>query len=611
MKITLIKTNKKNMQHLKLHTPESFQQLLHDDYYQKEVGKLREFCRYAHKYSEYEFMYRLPVVSSSTEMKADKEGNLLMKRFNGLLTLTVGVMRDEDEVEAVKQRCMMLPMTMMALTGSSRRTVKLVVAVCRADGLLPQQETEAEKLCQQAYPIVCQLYETIARTVHTTSNLTVTPALRKGDNSMLHAGFRMTFDEHPIINDNAVAMTIPDTLDQQPIADIVQRTDTTDNSTGQLMRQLIDFMEQTYDFRMNTIMGYVEYCPKDKPFYGWQPVDERAQNTIAMKAQAEGLNVWDKDIVRYLKSNMVRDYSPVTEFLLEVRGKWDGTDHIGALAATVPNDNPYWPQWFKTWFLGMVAQWIGRNTLYGNAIAPLLISKQGYNKSTFCKSLLPPQLQWGYNDNLVLSEKKSVLQAMSQFLLINLDEFNQIPPKVQEGFLKNLIQLASVKVKRPYAKHVEDFPRMASFIATANVSDILTDPSGNRRFIGIELTGPIDVRRRIKYTQLYAQAMALLEQDEPHWLDPKQTQLVMQSNQQFQLRSPEELYFSECFALTDNEEKGQWMTSTVIFDHIRKAAGAALKGGNIQRFGRVLSNIEGLKSRRTNRGTEYLVKPLR
>ena len=134
---------------------------------------------------------------------------------------------------------------------------------------------------------------------------------------------------------------------------------------------------------------------------------------------------------------------------------------------------------FRTWFLAMVAQWQHRNPRYGNALALLLISRQGYNKSTFCKSLLPPELQWGYNDNLVLGEKKSVLQAMSQFLLINLDEFNQISPKLQEGFLKNLIQLASVKVKRPYGKHVEDFPRLTSFIATANVTDLLADPTGS------------------------------------------------------------------------------------------------------------------------------------
>jgi predicted P-loop ATPase len=255
----------------------------------------------------------------------------------------------------------------------------------------------------------------------------------------------------------------------------------------------------------------------------------------------------------------------------------------------------------------MVVQWLGRNPRYGNSMAPLLISRQGYNKSTFCKSLLPPELQWGYNDNLVLSEKKAVLQAMSQFLLINLDEFNQISPKVQEGFLKNLIQLASVKVKPPYGKHVEDFPRLASFIATANVTDLLADPTGNRRFIGIELTGPINVSHRINYTQLYAQAMSLIDQGCQYWLDEEQTKLVMESNRQFQLRSPEEAFFHECFQIVAKEEEGQWMTAAAILHHMKRYAGSAVRGENVRSFGRFLSNLPEIISRHTRIGTEYLV----
>lgn len=115
---------------------------------------------------------------------------------------------------------------------------------------------------------------------------------------------------------------------------------------------------------------------------------------------------------------------------------------------------------------------------------------------------------------MILSEKRQVLQAMSQFLLINLDEFNQISPQVQQGFLKNLLQLPTVKIKPPYGSHVQEFPRLASFIATSNMTDILSDPSGNRRFLGVELTGPIDVSGRLNYEQLYAQAMQALERGE-------------------------------------------------------------------------------------------------
>lgn len=60
-----------------------------------------------------------------------------------------------------------------------------------------------------------------------------------------------------------------------------------------------------------------------------------------------------------------------------------------------------------------------------------LISTQGWNKTTFCEQLLPPELSWGYTGNLQMDDKRQVLQQMAQMLLINLDEFNQISPKTQ------------------------------------------------------------------------------------------------------------------------------------------------------------------------------------
>lgn len=612
MILTLIRTDKKNKKHLKRQQVENMLPIVSDDAYDDIIRVLRDFVQFSTAYAEFPYMHRLPVVYPSVALRSDAEGNIMMRSFSGWLTLTVGPLCNHEEVEAVKQATRILPFTVAAFAGSSGKTVKIVVSACRPDGSLPQTQEEAELFCQQAYPLAGSLYEVVLRTVHTNNRLTTGPAVRSDENCLLMTGFRMTYDVSPVIADHPVALLIPDipstfTRMGNVIGSSDNTEDTPDSRIGKETHELIKFLENRYSFRMNTVMGYVEYQRKDKWHYGWMPVDERVQNGMAMEARLAGLDIWDKDIHRYLKSSLVRQYDPIDEYLWGVRGKWDGKDHIGRLARTVPNDNPHWEQWFRTWFLGMVMQWRGRQTRYGNSMVPLLISKQGYNKSTFCKSLLPPELQWGYTDNLVLSEKKSVLQAMSQFLLVNLDEFNQISPKVQEGFLKNLIQLASVKVKRPYGKHVEDFPRLASFIATANVVDLLSDPSGNRRFIGVELTGPIDVKYRINYTQLYAQAITLLDKKEPYWLDEQQTRLVMESNMKFQMRSPEEMYFAECFDIPDIEKDGQWMTAAAIHQVIKRYAGSAIKNGNIRRFGRFLANVDGLRQRRTRFGMEYFV----
>ena len=196
---------------------------------------------------------------------------------------------------------------------------------------------------------------------------------------------------------------------------------------------------------------------------------------------------------------------------------------------------------------------------------------------------------------------------MSQFLLINLDEFNQIPATIQEGFLKNVIQLARVKIKRPYGKHVEDFPRLASFIATTNEHSVLADPSGNRRFIGIELTGSIDLSRPIDYEGLYGQAVNLLKRGEQYWFGESEVRDIMAHNRQFQILSPAEQWFNECFDIATDESDGEWLTCAAIFNRLKRYAGSGFKG-SLNHFGRVLNNMRGLSQRRSNIGKRYLVR---
>ena len=201
-----------------------------------------------------------------------------------------------------------------------------------------------------------------------------------------------------------------------------------------------------------------------------------------------------------------------------------------------------------------------------------------------------------------------VYQAMAQFMIINLDEFNQIWPQVQQGFLKNLIQLPTLKYKPPYGSHVMEFPRLASFIATSNMKDILSDPSGNRRFIGVELTGPIDVSVRPNYQQLFAQALSALNNGEKSYFDAQQVKLIMKSNSQFEIIQPIDQYFLLYFELVEDEKEGEYLTAAEIFDYLKKQIGSSLKVNSLMGFGRKLANMSELKHKRFADGMKYLVK---
>lgn len=605
MKITVIRTNR---QHQLCVTNRSIghllERMLKDDS-KFTIQKFRDMVPSMNfGYDGYKDMPTWHRVYPAAEFQKDENGNLRMKAFNGLLLLSFRNILKPEDVQLVKKQAAFLPSTLIAVTGADGRSVEILVKFSDEKGELPTDEEHADRLYQSAYRHILPIYQSVIHAEIASQK----PSIR--------SNFLLTLDNLPYYNPQAVALKVDEKLMHQETTPSIPeaKSDPTDKKekgmkgSKENIEKMMKYLNEKYDLRYNMVMKYTEYVPKDKEWIGFQAVEPRVQKSLTLEVQLAGINVSIKDVRNFLESNFIKNYNPVEEFLFTCYDNWDGKDHIRALARTVPTNNPHWEDWFYTWFLAMVEQWHNRTgRQYGNSVAPLLISKQGYNKSTFCRRLIPPQLQWGYTDNLILSEKRQVLQAMSQCLLINLDEFNQISAKVQQGFLKNLIQLPNVKYKPPYGSHVQEFPRTASFIATSNMDDILTDPSGNRRFIGIELTGPIDVSVRPNYQQLFAQAEKAIWNGEKTYFDAEQTALIMENNRRYQQIDPVMQCFSESFTPTEDENEGTFMTAAAIFSELKAKYGASLEAKSLLSFGRCLKNIDGLKRKRTMKGTEYLV----
>lgn len=626
MKVTIVHTNNKNQLLVSTKTMEKLMERFAKDDSKLTITHFRESVPYlSNNYEGYKDMPKWMHIYPAAEFAKDENNNLKMKAFNGILLLKFGNITDVDGVEGIKRSVAILPSTLAAITGADGKTVIVLIKFQGENDSLPTSETDAEHLYRIAYQQIFPVYQAIVKasilvdgpkpSIEAGSTLSQEPSI--------HNSFMMTLDAEPYFNGKAVAMKIdsharsqspaPNTDNhQQTISDFrapEEGKKVDKNSIRENIVNMMQLLKSRYDFRYNTVMKYVEYLPKDKGWYGYQPVDPRVQKRMTLEVQLADIRVSIKDVRNFLESDYIKNYNPIDEYLFQCYYKWDGKDHIRALARTVPTANPHWADWFYTWFLGMVDQWRGySHRQYGNSVAPLLISKQGYNKSTFCRRLLPPELQWGYSDNLILSEKRQVYQAMAQFMVINLDEFNQISPQVQQGFLKNLIQLPTLKYKPPYGSHVMEFPRLASFIATSNMKDILSDPSGNRRFIGVELTGPIDVSVRPNYQQLFAQALSALNNGEKSYFDAQQVKLIMKSNSQFEIIQPIDQYFLLYFELVEDEKEGDYLTAAEIFDYLKKQIGSSLKVNSLMGFGRKLANMSELKHKRFADGMKYLVK---
>ena len=626
MKVTIVHTNNKNQLLVSTKTIEKLMERFARDDSKLTITHFRESVPYlSNNYEGYKDMPKWMHIYPAAEFAKDENSNLKMKAFNGILLLKFGNITDVDSAEGVKRSVAILPSTLAAITGADGKTVIVLIKFQGENDSLPTSEADAEHLYRIAYQQIFPVYQAIVKasilvdgpkpSIEAGSTLSQEPSI--------HNSFMMTIDAEPYFNGKAVAMKIDSHARSQspaPSTDNHQLTipdfkapeegkKVDKNSIRENIVNMMQLLKSRYDFRYNTVMKYVEYLPKDKGWYGYRPVEPRVQKRMTLEVQLADIRVSIKDVRNFLESDYIKNYNPIEEYLFQCYDKWDGKDHIRALARTVPTANPHWADWFYTWFLGMVDQWRGySHRQYGNSVAPLLISKQGYNKSTFCRRLLPPELQWGYSDNLILSEKRQVYQAMAQFMVINLDEFNQISPQVQQGFLKNLIQLPTLKYKPPYGSHVMEFPRLASFIATSNMKDILSDPSGNRRFIDVELTGPIDVSVRPNYQQLFAQALSALNNGEKSYFDAQQVKLIMKSNSQFEIIQPIDQYFLLYFELVDDEKEGEYLTAAEIFDYLKKQIGSSLKVNSLMGFGRKLANMSELKHKRFADGMKYLVK---
>lgn len=208
----------------------------------------------------------------------------------------------------------------------------------------------------------------------------------------------------------------------------------------------------------------------------------------------------------------------------------------------------------------LVAHWLGKDNLHGNAIVPLLIGDQGCGKTTFASILLPNKLRAYYNDKVDFRSEADLMSALSQFALINIDEFDSLK-KSQQPTLKYLLSKSEVKVRPVYGKSIVKRRRYASFIATTNLEYPLRDYTGSRRFVCIKVTPgqSIDTRTPIDYDQLYAQLYAEVREHRRYWFDEAETEALQQHNAPYLYLASQSEMIDTLFVVP-KESEGEWLS---------------------------------------------------
>ena len=371
------------------------------------------------------------------------------------------------------------------------------------------------------------------------------------------------------------------------------------------MELLKQFMKARYLLRRNLITDGVEYIARGEMVADWQPLDRHALATITMEALSEGIEAWDKDVKRYVDSTWVADYDPIVDFLNQLP-RWDGRDHITALAQCVPTNNEHWPHDFAVWLRAMVAQWLGRNGQYGNAMVPLLIGAQGDGKSTFCRLLLPEALRDYYTDRIDFANRNSAEQMLTRFCLINIDEYDSLSAR-QNAFLKHILQKSDIKMRKLYDSQVQCRQRYATFIGTTNDPTPLTDTTGSRRFLCIRTMGVIDTHSPIDYDQLYAQVVHELRDGLPTHFTKAEEKRIQQQNAAFQQFDSLQEVFSELFHLPQKGEAVMHLSAIQLLGRMRQHSPAVrIDDSAVKRLSRMLLS-NGFSFKHTKKQNEFTV----
>ena len=387
----------------------------------------------------------------------------------------------------------------------------------------------------------------------------------------------------------------------------IQRTKNIPPETLMTMKVNL-FLTSNYELRKNVMRGVAEYRMRTGVGFSFQDLTEEARNSITMRAMEQGIRCWDKDIRRFVNSDDIERYDPMNDYL-ENLPRWDGKDRVTALAERVPTEWDEWTHLFHIWMRSMVAMWLGKGQLTGNALVPLLIGRQGCGKSSFCRILLPRDLQEYYNDRINFKNEQDLNLGLTSFALINLDEFDKITQR-QQIVLKYLVSTADLKYRPPYGKAYTSNRRYASFIGTTNEQTPLTDPSGSRRFVCVSINGDIDFETPVQHDQLFAQLKQEIRNGERYWLAKDEERRLMEHNLQYQrLNGLGEMLMS-IVQKPRTDEEGQWMSlkelSALIKQHFK---GYKEDTGSFRKIGNYLNRPEyKFQSKHTTNGTLYWVK---
>ena len=380
------------------------------------------------------------------------------------------------------------------------------------------------------------------------------------------------------------------------------------NAQTENMLVVEQFLSDNYLFRGNELNGKVEFKKRSDEAAEYRVLTEKALNSIILRAQRE--EICEKgspktDILMYVNSEEIPLFNPIQSFLNQLP-QWDGQNHVARLFSRLPGISTEQQYFLSIWLRSTVAHWLQMDSMHGNEVVPVLIGSQGCGKTTFLRRLLPQELREYYLDHLNLSNKFDKEMALTNNLLVNLDELEAIRPS-QQSALKQTLSKNKVNGRPIFGKTQEDRPRYASFVSTTNNPHPLTDATGSRRFICLSTPKGqlIDNTGDIDYKQLYAQVLhEIRELQAPYWFNNEEVARIQELNLNFMEQKDLSEMVDVCFRKPLEGEHVKSMSTTEMLTIMQQEYPSIKIDVKSKTYlGRVLKNLDYV--RKDHNGKAY------
>ena len=354
------------------------------------------------------------------------------------------------------------------------------------------------------------------------------------------------------------------------------------------------------------------YCLEFRGKENWRNLTDKDINTMVCQCVAEkGVNISTNEMWTALKSDMVPAVHPLRAWLDGLRpytaDQPDWIDFVASQVKVKPSGEEakgdkargeeLWRACFKKWFVAMVASWMKDEVV--NHTVLVLVGRQGIFKTTWLDNLIPPELR-AYSSKLPLSGQisKDDRLRLCENGMLNIDELDAMCGR-EMNIVKSLLTSTDVNERAAYGRLKERRVRLASFCASTNKREFLTDITGNRRWLPFEVESIQNpFHTIIPYERLYAQAKALVEEGIfSYWFDMEEMEVLEVHNEEFRALENEEELLKVYFSVPASDSMNAKFLTTAEISEKLISAGNIKRPMSLSRLGMILGQHGFIASR--------------